>query len=137
MAGIFNSRIFNNAIFNTGPAEQSSGGYEYALRAPRRRTAQEIRDERRRLGIITREAQAVIDAVAERQAGSLKQDEQQRFEELERELKLSGIEWETRYLEAMNAMRERLISDEIGRRLRARAIEFQNRQTMMAMLLLE
>lgn len=120
----------------TTPATQNSGGYEYALRAPRRRTPEEIREDRRRHGIITRQAQAVIDAVAARQAETLRQDEQQRFEELERELALEGIQWETRYLEAMNAIRERLISEEIGRLLREKAIQTQNQQTLIAMLLM-
>mgnify|MGYP001604107185 FL=1 len=45
-------------------------------------------------------------------------DEQQRLEELHRELQLRGIEWDARYLEALNEQRERLLDAEIAQRLR-------------------
>lgn len=141
-AGVWASTVWANGVWFEGtptppaPPSQNSGGYEYALRAPRRRTPEEIRLDRKRHGIITRQAQSVIDAVAARQAESLRQDEQQRLEELSGELKLAGIEWETRYLNAMNSIRARLIDEEIGSRLRAKAIQDQNQQTIVAMLLL-
>jgi hypothetical protein len=48
----------------------------------------------------------------------LEQDAQKRFEELLRELELQGIEFDARYLEALNIQRERLIDAEIAARLR-------------------
>ena len=63
-------------------------------------------------------AAAVIADVAARQALVLEQDAQKRFEELLRELQLQGIEFDARYLEALNIQRERLIDAEIAARLR-------------------
>jgi len=48
----------------------------------------------------------------------LERDEQKRFEELLRELQLQGIEFDARYLEALNIQRERLIDAEISARYR-------------------
>jgi hypothetical protein len=48
----------------------------------------------------------------------LEQDAQKRFDELLRELELQGIEFDARYLEALNIQRERLIDAEIAARLR-------------------
>lgn len=127
MAGIFNSVVFNNAIFNTGaaPAPSQDVIRNFSLKNWRRwvRKEEEIEEE----------AAVVIEAVALRQAEALPHDAQQRFEELERELILAGVEWDTRYLEALNTLRERLIEEEIGKRLR---IKQQNEQTLIAMMLL-
>ena len=62
--------------------------------------------------------QAVIEAIAKRQAQALELDEQKRLEELVRELELKAIEWDSKYLELMNSERERLIDEEIKRLLR-------------------
>lgn len=62
--------------------------------------------------------QAVIEAVAARQAAALELDEHKRLEELVRELDLRAIEWESRYLELMNSERQRLIDQEIRKLLR-------------------
>lgn len=82
----------------------------------------QISKARKRLGledaIARTEAEAVIAEVAARQVERLEQDAQKRFEELSRELKLRGIEWEARYLEDLNAQRERLIDAEIALRLK-------------------
>lgn len=67
---------------------------------------------------VSQVVQEVIEDIAARQASRLELDELKRLEELERELELSGIEWESRYLEALNAEREFLIDEEIGRRIR-------------------
>jgi hypothetical protein len=64
------------------------------------------------------EVRAVIEQVAEAQVQRLEGDEHKRFEELERELETRGIEWEARYLTALNEQRELLIEEEIGRLLR-------------------
>jgi hypothetical protein len=78
-------------------------------------------------------AQAVIADVAARQAERLELDAQKRFEELSRELQLKGIEWEARYLEALNIQREALIDAEIGARLRAR---LQGEEELLVLLLM-
>jgi hypothetical protein len=85
--------------------ERPAGGY--FTYAGRQRTHRDVQDARSRVGI-PQEAQAVIVAVAERQAAQGETDEQKRFEELERELELRGIEWEARYLAAMTEYRELL-----------------------------
>ena len=94
----------------------TSGGYEIG-RLGTLRTSEDIRRDRKRFGVIP-EAARVIAQVAATQAERLSLDEQQRLEHLERELELRGIEYESRYLELLNVMRERLIAAEIGRRLR-------------------
>jgi hypothetical protein len=88
-----------------GPAP--AGGLPWYAR-PKRRRKYEEKDV----------IQAVIEAVAARQAAALELDELKRLEELERELQLKAIEWDSRYVELMNQERERLIHEEIGRLLR-------------------
>lgn len=85
---------------------------------PRRRTRKELSLERDRFGIQDEYALATIAQVAQRQAERLEMDTQKRFEELSRELELRRIEFDARYLEALNAERERLIDEEIAQRLR-------------------
>lgn len=65
----------------------------------------------------------LIQELAYRQSQDLTRDDEQRFEELERELEIQGIEWQARYLEALNVQRERLIEQEIGALLRAKLQE--------------
>jgi hypothetical protein len=57
----------------------------------------------------------VIAQVAERQAQALDLDEQQRLEELTRELELKRLKLQGRYLEVLNTQRQQLIDEEIGR----------------------
>lgn len=76
----------------------------------------DVRRSREVLGIIPK-AQAIITDVARQQAELLRLDEQQRLEQLQRELALEGIEFDTRHLKALNAERERLIDAEIARRM--------------------
>ena len=99
--------------------ETNSGGYGYAQLGNQRRTQSDIRRERDRFGI-PQKASEVIDAVANRQSKQAKGDrldEQQRLEELSGELKLAGLEYESRYLALLNDERERLIDAEIASRL--------------------
>lgn len=77
----------------------------------------QISRARKRLGLEDEVARAIAE-VAARQAKSLELDAQKRFEELNRELQLRGIEWQVRYLEALNAQREGLIDAEIALRLK-------------------
>ncbi len=73
----------------------------------------------------------VIDAVAARQARDLHLDEQQRLEELSRELKLAGIAWESRYLERLNSVREKLINEELASRLQ---LQQANQDTLLLLM---
>jgi len=65
-------------------------------------------------------------------------DEQQRFEELTRELQLREIEFDSRYLEALNIQREALIDEEIGRLLKKTAekksLDSQNELALIILL---
>ena len=87
------------------------------LRLRRRdgRTREEIRRDRERFGIV---AARVVASVAASQAERLEVDGHKRFEELLRELELRGLEFDARYLEALNEQRQRLIDAEIKVRLR-------------------
>ena len=89
------------------PSVRPSGGIPWYARPKKRRKYQKE-------DII----QAVIEAVAARQALALELDEQKRLEELIRELDLRAIEWESRYLDLMNSERQRLIDEEIKKLLR-------------------
>ena len=81
---------------------------------------------------IPEQIQEVILDVAARQVVRLERDELKRLEELERELQLRGIEWESRYLTALNEEREFLINQEIGRLLRQK---LENDQTALVLIL--
>ena len=90
---------------------------------------------RERFGIPDEErlaAERAIAVIAARQAERLERDEQKRFEELERELNLLDIEWEAKYLDALNLERERLIDAEIAVRLK----RLLDEQEIIVMLLL-
>ena len=107
-----------------------SGGfpaYEQPLR-----TKRDISKARKRFGIEDSVARAIAE-VAARQAERLELDTQKRFEELNRELQLRGIQWESRYLEALNAQREALIDAEISARLKAK---LRNDEEMIILMLL-
>lgn len=107
----------------TPPAQPIGGGIpaRWMLRLGNRaRTKEEIRADRERFGIV---AAQVIAAVATSQAERLEQDEQKRFDELLRELELREIKWDTRYLEALNRLRELMIDEEIARLLKLKIEE--------------
>lgn len=122
----FDTSAFSVGSFDFGsepgaleaPIQIVGGGFPghgtLKLRRREGRTKDEIRRDRERFGI----AAAVIAEVAERQADRLEQDEHKRFEELLRELQLREIEFDARYLDALNKQRQRLIDEEIGRLLR-------------------
>ena len=97
-------------------------------RAP---NADQVRANREDWGILPRAAE-IIGTVAKRQAATLDLDAHQRLEELERELEAANIEWESRFLTALNVERERLITAEIGERLRL----IQDNRAAAVMLLL-
>ena len=111
---------------------QPSGGIPYRGHETRRRTKEEVQREREKLGILPRTAR-IIDDVAARQALDLRQDEQQRFEELQRELALEKIEWEGRYLEILNAKRQALIDEEIKALWERKRLDEENTMILLVM----
>src|SRR5678816_2562519 len=96
------------------------GSYGGGARVGRRRPPEELRKQREELGIIPPEAQDAIAEVAARQAERLELDAQKQYDELRGELLLRNIQIETRHLEELAAIRERLIREEIASRLRMR-----------------
>ena len=114
----FGGQFFGGGFFGSVQAEQPSGGYP--IPADRRRSRKEISEARQRLGIEDALAIEAIAEVAARQAKRLELDRQKQYDELQGELRLRSIEWQARYLDAMNAERERLIGLEIASRLKAR-----------------
>lgn len=84
---------------------------------PDQRSPEDVRKARQRFGVIPPDAEAAISEVAIRQAAALETDAQKRYDELAGELKLRELEFKAEYLEALNVERERLINEEIGRRL--------------------
>ena len=77
----------------------------------------------------------IIESVAVQQVQRLETDDHKIFEELERELQLRGIHWESRYLTLLNEKREILINEEIKLLLkRKQAEDEQILLIMMSML---
>ena len=81
-----------------------------------RKSRSQIRAERAALGIPV-PALDVIEGVAKRQALGVASDSQKQLDELHRELQLAEIAWQGRYLEVLNDLRDRYISEEISRLL--------------------
>lgn len=95
----------------------------------RKRTKEEIRQAREKFGVLPRR---IIEKVATRQAERLETDQQKILDELHRELQISKIEWDARYLAALNELRTRLIEEEIGRRLK---LKLMNQRTAAILLM--
>lgn len=75
-------------------------------------------DERRlRELAVTPKAAEVIADVAAQQAAINRLDEQQKRDHLRAEMRLQGLEMQNRHLELLNSELQRLIDDEIGKRL--------------------
>jgi len=77
---------------------------------------EQSRERAAKVGISAKAAK-VIESVAKRQAEDSRQDQHQRYEELQRELDAQDIEWQAGYLELMNDLRDALISAEIKQRM--------------------
>ena len=99
---------------------------------PDRRDPEQLRRDRQRFGIIPPDAQEVIDEVAARQAQRLEQDKQRQLDELRGELRLRELDLRAGYLEALGEARQKLIEEEIKRRL---AQLTENEQVILLVLL--
>lgn len=122
------------AVTAEAAAPLVGGGYHPSQGLyPRPPDKHQISRARKRLGLEDEVAKAIAH-VAARQAETLELDAQKRFEELHRELQLRGIEWEARYLEALNLERERLIDAEIASRLKEK-LRRDNEDIIVLMLL--
>ena len=140
MAGytnFFDGPFFDGPFFDAQTLNIGGGGSHpsqgYSGYETRTRTKKEIQEERERLGILPRKVERIIQDVALRQAQKLELDKQKQFEELSRELRVQKIEWEGRFLEVLNAEREKLIDREIAQRLRFRV---QEENDLMALMVL-
>ena len=136
VGNFFGGAFFGGGFFGDLPSSTPiGGGYHpsqgYTGHEIRRRTKKEIQEEREKLGILPK-AQVIIEDVARRQAETLALDEQQRFEELQRELALEKIQFEGKYLEYLNARRQSLIDAEISRLIRDK-MESEEVMTLMMM----
>ena len=127
---IFFGSIVRAVQADTGP--RPSGGIPATLKV-KGRTRKDVAEARKRLGIEDELAVEIIEAVATRQAETNEVDAQKRFEELHRELSLRAIAFDGRYLEAMNAIRESLITQEIAARLR---LKMREEEEIMVLLML-
>ena len=114
------------------PSQPIGGGYIRHHPDYFKKSRKRIRKEREALGI-SAEVLDLIDGVAKRQAEVVQSDPQKQFEELERALDLAQIEWQGRYLEVLNDLRERYISEEISRLL---AKKFQDEEDEMRLMAL-
>ena len=85
---------------------------------------------------IPEEAATIIEAVALRQSQEDEQDrldDAQRIEELQREFELRGIESQRIYFAALEAERNRIIDEELQRRLQ---LELDNQNATVALILM-
>ena len=136
VGNFFGGQFFGGGFFGAISADvpagpQPSGGVPSD--GAQFRTRRDISKDRERFGLIDEIAAQAIADVAAQQVERLEQDEQKRFEELNRELELRGIEWDARYLESLNYERERLINAEIAMRLRQR---LQDEEELMLLVLI-
>lgn len=151
----FGRRYFSNHYWGDGGSlpppppviTQNSGGYfEHGKRRHvyadlvHPPTKKEIRRQREEYRILPRIAE-VIERVAERQASEPAEsrlDDEQRIQELARELQAQDIAYESRYLEMLTAERERLVTVELGRLaiLAKQAIEADNARKLLLMMLI-
>jgi hypothetical protein len=123
------------------PAEEvsvrPSGGFPSFDRP--RRGRKEISEARRRFGLRDSyqdtQAAKVIANVAARQAQALEQDELKRLEELTRQLEIEGLEFDRRYLAALNSERQRLVDEEIAQRLQKK-IQVQREEEELMILMM-
>ena len=129
----FGGGFFGGGTVQGGGGKHPSQGLGYTGYETKTRTRKEIQEERERLGILPRKVERIIQDVALRQAQKLELDKQKQFEELSRELRVQKIEWEGRFLEVLNAEREKLIDREIAQRLRFRV---QEENDLMALMVL-
>ena len=137
----FDTDAFSENAFDFGTtpavvvAPAARGTFGWLQPYDRGRSRKEIAKDRERFGIPDEErlaAERVIASVAARQVARLERDAQKRFEELERELKLLDIEWESKYLDALNLERERLIDAELFTRFQ----RLRDEQEIVVMLML-
>lgn len=119
----FSGGFFADLSFTKGGA--TWGAY------PRGRNEEDVRKSRRKFGI-PQEAAEVVERVAKRQAEDLSLDAHQRLEELERELEIAGVEWQSAYLAYLNEQRQQFMDAEIKERLR---LELEARDIQAIMLL--
>ena len=129
----FGGGFFGGGTVQGGGGKHPSQGLGYTGYETRTRTKKEIQEERERLGILPRKVERIIQDVALRQAQKLELDKQKQFEELSRELRARKIEWEGRFLEVLNAEREKLIDREIAQRLRFRVQEENDLMTLIVL----
>ena len=129
----FGGGFFGGGTVQGGGGKHPSQGLGYTGYETRTRTRKEIQEERERLGILPRKVERIIQDVALRQAQKLELDKQKQFEELSRELRVQKIEWEGRFLEVLNAEREKLIDREIASRLRVRLRDQEDMLFLLAM----
>ena len=116
------------------PTAQPIGGGGYIRHHPDyfKKSRKRIRKEREALGI-SAEILDLIDGVAKRQALGVASDSQKQLDELHRELQIAEVEWQGRYLEVLNDLRERYISEEISRLL---AKKFSDEEDEMRLMVL-
>ena len=93
--------------------EKFSGGWDYWKNVRQGKTKKDIEEERIRLGITVKVAK-IIDNVVE---GLLSDPDQNTKEELQYQLKLQAIRYETKYMKAFNHQYQMLLKDEIAYRL--------------------
>ena len=98
------------------------------------RTSEQVAEARRRFGI-EEKAAVIVSDVAARQAERLESDGQKRFEELLRELQLEGIEFDARYLQALNYERQLLIDLEIQRRMQLVLRQKEEEELLLLMMI--
>jgi len=120
--GVWSPTVWADGVWFEGatPADTPTiptvirGGGGYVVRRPKLDKRRQAWEEKRQNEFnLNYPALEVIEQVALEQTQNLHLDDQQRFEQLTRELEAESIEFETRHLQALNQIREELLALEI------------------------
>ena len=130
----FSGQFFGGGFFGeiAQTVARTGGGYIRHHPDYYKKSRARIRQEREAVGIST-EILDLIDGVAKRQAAVVESDPQKQFEELERALELAQADWQGRYLEVLNDLREQYISEEISRLLAEKLVREENEMILLVM----
>lgn len=133
----FNGQFFGGGFFGANTPTVVDGGVKPSGGIPasfqiKARTRKDKALDRARFGIRDEYLDLIME-VASSQVDRLEADPQKRFEELSRELELRKVQWDGKYLEVLNALRQQMIDEEIAERLQQK-IKTEEEEMLMLVL---
>lgn len=116
--------------------ERPAGGF-FAV-GDKRRSKRDVDEDRRRFGIsVPEEVAEVIERAAADQVADSVTDPKKQHRDLQMRLRVAELRFETRYLQALAAERERLIHEELARFAEMTRINNENVTRLMLLALLD